>query len=260
MCPLLAQRQCVPNSTACFENIARYCAPEEFINEENPYAFDVYGAVITWLRTVLSEDQDTEEEGRLGDADEKSRARFGLADEDDLFRWRLAVRDFGHDLVAWEEYATLHDTFPWGWNALFGSSRRGLHALRLIANLMSFSPARRMSASEALLGPYLNPGCDAAPPPALPPAMPYSVLSHMQRWKRDKDVHERECRVEDLFTRVFAVELELPLPFRLAPAADGRGARVAGGGDGTAAAALGLREGDALLAIGSIDCTSFSFT
>lgn len=209
--------------------------------------------VITWLRTVLSDDRYEEEEGNVSATGEQSSASFGLADEDNLFKWRISVRDFGHNLVAWEEYATLHDSLPYGWTSLFGSSRQGIQALRLLSNLMTFSPAHRMSASEALIGPYLNPGCDADPPPELPPAMPYSIMSHVQRWKIDKEVHARECRLEDLFTKVIAVELNFPLAFTLEPNTGKLGARVTGVVEGTDAAKLGLKDGDSLLAIGSID-------
>mmetsp|Transcript_54067 Transcript_54067/g.114828 ORF Transcript_54067/g.114828 Transcript_54067/m.114828 type:complete len:589 (-) Transcript_54067:41-1807(-) len=237
-----------------------YCAPEEFVDEEHPYAFDLYGVAVTWLRTVLSDDIREEVESKEGDGDaddadaasDDSPSRRGLADLDDLFKWRIAVRDFGHNLVAWEEYAALHDSLPRGWDSLFGSSRDGIQALRLLSNMMSYSPGERISAAEALVGPYLNSGCDADPPPELPPAMPFSVMSHVQRWKKDKEIHDGECRLEDLFTSVVAVELGLPLDLILEPRA-GRGVRVKSVTDGTDAARLGLREGDSLLAIGSID-------
>ena len=190
----------------------------------------------------------------MSDTDKQSSASFGLADEDNLFKLRIPVRDVGHNVVAWEEYATLHDALLYGWSWLFGPSRPGMQALRLLANLLSFSPMHRMSASEALVGPYLNSHCDAEPPPELPPAMPYSILSHVQRWKRDKEVNERECSLEDLFTRVIAVELTWPLGLSLEPHTGKPGARVTGVIEGTEAAKLGLQEGDTLLAIGSIDC------
>ena len=166
------------------------------------------------------------------------------------------MRDFGHNLVAWEEYAALHNTLPYGWDSLFGTSRRGIQALRLLSNMMSYSPNLRMSAAEALVGPYLNPGCDAEPPPELPPAMPFSIMSHIQRWKKDKEVHD-ECRLDDLFTRVVAVELRLPLGVTLGPRM-GNGVQVTGFADGTDAADLDLREGDSLLALGSIDVENAS--
>lgn len=138
-----------------------YCAPEEFVNEEYPYAFDMYGVAITWIRLVLSEDGHPCNDGM------QSR---GLGNEDALFQWRMDVRNFlVTNLVAWEEYATLHDTLPHGWDDLFGSTRRGIHALRLLSNMMSYSPRERMSAAEALVGAYLNPECDAQPPPRAAP-------------------------------------------------------------------------------------------
>ncbi|KAL3812013.1 hypothetical protein ACHAXA_001320 [Cyclostephanos tholiformis] len=253
-----------------------YCAPEEFVDEEHPYAFDMYSAAITWIRMALSDDGHDEELADDEDVndDDAARSSRGLGNENELFKWRMDVRNFGHDLVAWEEYATLHDSLPHGWDDLFGSSRLGIQALRLLSNMMSYSPEFRMSAAEALVGPYLNPGCDAGPPPELPPAMPYSITSHIQRWKKDREVHG-ECRLEDLFTTVVAVEIDWPLSglsFGPVNETAKRSERKAGGGGGgggvrvnsivsdvgessSLSRQLGglLREGDRLLAIGSID-------
>lgn len=215
---------------------------------------------MTWIRTVLSDDR-YEEDGGDADAANEGSGR-GLADEDDLFKWRIAVRDFGHDLVAWEEYATLHgDSLPHGWDSLFGSSRDGIQALRLLGSMMSYAPGGRVGAAEALVGPYLNAGCDADPPPELPPAMPYNIASHLRRWKKDRDVHDGECRLEDLFTRVIAVELGGEEKCEwvgargliLEPRAGAAGVRVKSVVDGTDAAKQELQAGDSLLAIGSID-------
>ncbi|KAL9189274.1 hypothetical protein ACHAXT_011764 [Thalassiosira profunda] len=230
-----------------------YCAPEEFVDEDNPYSFDMYGAAVTWMRTVLSEDSV---------APRTMAPNEDLGDEEELFRWRIAVRDFSHCLISWEEYAALHESLPFGWNSLFGTSRRGIQALRLLSNLMDYHPEQRMSAAEALVGPYLNPGCDAEPPPELPPAMPFSITSHLQRWKKDREVSEGECRIEDLFTKVVAVELESPLGLSLGPILDRKGnyqgvqvTRIPGDKDATT---LDLQEGDALLAVGSIDVENAS--
>jgi serine/threonine protein kinase len=168
-----------------------YCAPEEFVDEEYPYAFDVYGVAVTWLRTILSEDK------ILTNETDTQQSSFGLGNEENLFEWRLAVRDFSHCLVSWEEFAVLHNTVPFGWDSLFGSSREGIHALRLLSSMMNYSPARRISASEALLGPYLNADCSAEAPPELPPAMPWSLSSNVQRWKKEREVQYGECRLED---------------------------------------------------------------
>ncbi|KAL3788893.1 hypothetical protein HJC23_002647 [Cyclotella cryptica] len=227
-----------------------YCAPEEFVDEEHPYAFDIYCAAITWLRTILAED------GPDNKNDTRQKPLLGLGDEEHLFQWRLAVRDFGHNLVAWEEYAVLHNTLPYGWDSLFGSSMEGIQALRLLSNMMSYSPAQRMSASEALMGPYLNSGCNAAAPPELPPAMPWSIMSHVQRWKNERKVHslqDEECRLEDLFTEVIAVELEWPLWLVLQERKESGGVMVAGDEYEAGIMKKQLHEGDILLAIGSID-------
>lgn len=222
-----------------------YCAPEEFVNEEYPYAFDIYGLAITWLRTVLSED---------GAAENGTKQSFGLGDEDNLFKWRLAVRDFSHNLVSWEEYAVLHNNIPYGWDSLFGSSREGIYALRLLSSMMHYSPAQRISASEALLGAYLNSDCSVEMPPELPPAMPWSLTSHVQRWKKEREVLSGECRLESLFADVIAVEIELPIGLELQERENG-GAQVVGVEDPETSI---VQEGDSLLAIGSIDVESVS--
>jgi serine/threonine protein kinase len=223
-----------------------YCAPEEFIDEENPYAFDVYGVAVTWLRTILSEDE------ILNNETDTRQSSFGLGNEENLFKWRLAVRDFSHCLVSWEEYAVLHNEVPFGWDCLFGSSREGIHALRLLSSMMNYSPGNRISASEALLGPYLNADCNAELPPELPPAMPWSLSSHVQRWKKEREVQHEECRLEDLFTDVVAVELEFPLRI-IFETQKGGGVKVAGIESKAELTQKMVREGDTLLAIGSLD-------
>jgi len=228
-----------------------YCAPEEFANEECPYSFDIYGVAITWLRTVLSEDSPQD------DNDSTKQSLFGLGDEEHLFQWRLAVRDFSHNLVSWEEHAVIHNTIPYGWDSLFGSSREGIYALRLLSRMMSYMPAKRVSASEALLCPYLNTDCSVEETPDLPPALPWSLMSHIQRWKKERVV-QGECRLEDLFTEVVVVELELPLGLVFEKLRSDRGAVVTSIDRQTDAAKLGVREGDSLLAIGSIDVENAS--
>ncbi len=227
-----------------------YCAPEEFVDEKSPYAFDLYSTAITWLRTLLSDDNMRSESIAL----DETEYAYGLGDEDNLFQWRIAVRDFGHNLVSWEEYATLHNTLPHGWNALFGSSRQGIQALRLLSNMLSYSPHDRMSASEALLCPYLNPGCDAEAPD-LPPAMPWSVMSHIKRWRMDKV--DEECKIDDLFTKVVAVEVNVAdLTLRSKQRGHGTEVTVLGGKSNTGES--DIHDGDALLAIGSIDVENSS--
>ena len=227
-----------------------YCAPEEFVDPESPYAFDLYSAAITWIRTMLSDDNIYSEPNEI-------EYSYGLADEEHLFQWRIAVRDFGHDLVSWEEWAALHSSLPHGWNSLFGKSRQGIQALRLLSNLMSYRPRNRMSASEALLSSYLNPSCNVEAP-ELPPAMPWSIMSHIQRWKKDKQVHswqDEECNIDDLFTKVVALEINAQDVSSLLTETN-KGIKVTGCCDGKNDSRL--CDGDLLLAIGSIDVENSS--
>jgi serine/threonine protein kinase len=264
-----------------------YCPPEEFVNEQYPYAFDIYSVAITWLRTVLYNDDDERRQCDDNDNDLKSYdgdASTGdtiqyLRNENTLYKWRLDIHNFDHNLLAWEEYATLHNTLPCRWEDLFGSSRRGIHAIRLLSNLMNYHPQDRTSAAEALVGPYLNPNCDAIMPPELPPVtMPYSLLLHVQQWKKKREVQYGECMLDDLFTRILSVEVNTwPIPgVELESAAssihhhhhhqrrNGKVGVVVGGGGGggvrvhhqggtTIPTSCALHERDCLLAIGSID-------
>jgi len=91
---------------------------------------------------------------------------LGLGNEEELFQWRIDVHNFGHNLVAWEKYAMLHNSLPYGWDSLFGSSCHGIKALRQLSNMMSYF----------LIGEYLNPGCDAEPPPKLPPRLLFTTV------------------------------------------------------------------------------------
>merc|ERR1711862_381904 len=115
--------------------------------------------------------------------------------------------------------------------------------------MMEYKPSDRITASEALVGPYLNPSCDAEQPPELPPPMPFSVASHWRRWKLNKDVRGGECKVEDLFTEVVAVELQWPLNITFEPKQKSKmiGAQISSTSD------VNVHLGDQILAIASVD-------
>ena len=63
-------------------------------NEEYPYAFDIYGAAITWIRIVLSEDRNEDDDAENNVASREGTT-LGLGNEDELFQWRIDVRNFG---------------------------------------------------------------------------------------------------------------------------------------------------------------------
>lgn len=101
-------------------------------------------------------------------------------------------------------------------------------------------------------------------------------MSHIHRWKKEREVHYGECPLDDLFTKVVGVEVHWPVPGlvleqnndhvrrsekNFGKGGDGNGVRVKGttvsnGADPLSSSKhqLGvLRDGDCLLAIGSID-------
>mmetsp|Transcript_33295 Transcript_33295/g.49610 ORF Transcript_33295/g.49610 Transcript_33295/m.49610 type:complete len:523 (-) Transcript_33295:147-1715(-) len=211
-----------------------YCAPEEFLEENHPYAFDIYSAAVCWLRLMIP----------------------GFRHQNDLYNFRLAVRDKMHVLESWQENATLTDQLPEGWEQFF-SCAEGRHASRLISSMMKFKPGQRPSASEAMLGKYLNPGCideEETNPPAV---LPWSLPSYLDRWSR-RSVPE-ECVLSDEFLgKVFSVELQCP-PGIVLKEERGKEGRLKGVAvsalieGGSALKSKALHAGDVLLSIGPID-------
>ena len=168
-----------------------FCAPEEFVEAEHPYAFDVYSAAITWLRCVMP----------------------GLRQsEDALFDWRLDVRDQKHDLEGWQEETVLSaGDLPEGWEELFACPE-GREAERLLKELMRYEPERRPTATDALMSSYLNPDCSSPMNQPEPPPVPWSLTSHIESlsmMQRPQD----ECALSDaFFGQTITCQVELPLP------------------------------------------------
>jgi len=206
-----------------------YCAPEEFVEAEHPYAFDVYSAAITWLRCVIP----------------------GLRkSEDALFDVRCAIRDKRHDMEAWQEETCLSgNELPDGWETFFACPQ-GREAERLLKEMLRYEPARRPTATDALMSPYLNPECSSQPQPE-PPPVPWSLTSHIERLSMMQRPQE-ECELSDaFFGETIICQIDLPLVDRLVLADRSPSGVVVA----QVAPELGehIEVGDRLLEIGVID-------
>ena len=166
-----------------------YCAPEEFVEAAHPYAFDVYSAAITWLRCVIP----------------------GLRrSEDALFDVRVAIRDQRHDMELWQEETVLSGgALPDGWETFFACPE-GREAERLLRELLHYEPAKRPSATDALMSSYLNPDCSSPFQPE-PPPVPWSLTSHIERLSMMQKPQD-ECALSDaFFGQTITCQLDLPL-------------------------------------------------
>mmetsp|Transcript_6112 Transcript_6112/g.17103 ORF Transcript_6112/g.17103 Transcript_6112/m.17103 type:complete len:529 (-) Transcript_6112:61-1647(-) len=207
-----------------------FCAPEEFVEAEHPYAFDVYSAAITWLRCVIP----------------------GLRrSEDALFDVRMEIRDERHDLEAWQEETVLSGRdLPEGWEEFFACPE-GREAERLLTELLRYEPAERPTATDALMSSYLNPECSSPVNQPEPPPVPWSLTSHIERismMQRPQD----ECALSDaFFDRTITCQVDLPLEDTLVLADRSPSgvvvSQVASEGDTC------IEVGDRLLEIGVID-------
>lgn len=210
-----------------------YCAPEEFVEAEHPYAFDVYSASITWLRTVIP----------------------GLRkSEDALFDLRVAIREERHVLEAWQEKAVLSQNLPEGWEAFFACAE-GREACRLLKAMLQYEPVDRPTATDALMGPYLNPSCSRQNSLPEPPPVPWSLTSHLETISHMQRPAE-ECILSDaFFGRTITIELPVKTGLVLQDLRP-KGvvvAGVAGGKSASSPAEESVRVGDRLLEIGPID-------
>ena len=229
-----------------------YCAPEQLVCQEAPYAFDVYSCGIVWLRTLVP----------------------GLrASEESLFNWRLAVRDRvvsarkhgAHGIDEWRAAALAGEggtEVPAGWGQLFDGGDESRHAWRLLRHLLAHEPTERPGAAEALQSEFVNPGCTA--PPLAPAAVRPWSLEALQRAEPEECHIVEEAEEGEAVGRRLSIELPLPPGIRLAAAEEGEGQRrPAGGGRGVVVAEVvaggaaersgSVRVGDLLLAIGGAD-------
>mmetsp|Transcript_13227 Transcript_13227/g.28011 ORF Transcript_13227/g.28011 Transcript_13227/m.28011 type:complete len:489 (-) Transcript_13227:1353-2819(-) len=210
-----------------------YCAPEEFVEAEHPYAFDVYSAAITWLRTVIP----------------------GLRkSEDALFDLRVAIREERHDLEAWHENAMLSQNLPEGWETFFACAE-GREACRLLKTMLHYEPVKRPTATDALMGSYLNPSCSRLDSLPEPPPVPWSLTSHLETISHMQRPAE-ECTLSDaFFGRTITIELPVKTGLVLQDVYP-KGvvvAGVAGGESASSPAEESVHVGDRLLEIGPID-------
>ena len=160
-----------------------YCAPEEFVEVDHPYAFDIYSVAACWLRIMIP----------------------GLrSSEDDFFNFRTDVRDCRHDLQAWHDAIIDQEVdttikVPYGWEEFFHSSSEGEDAFDLLNRMMQYRPENRPSASEALLQPYLNPAC-MEPKRPIPPARPWSLTSHIEKFFEEQSLSDKDnCEIPEWF-------------------------------------------------------------
>jgi serine/threonine protein kinase len=117
-----------------------YCPPEQHIDLHHPYTYDTYSAALVWLRLAVPSLAESEEP---------------------LYAWRHELEAQRDDLRAWRAAGQGED---WGWDPA---------AWDLLAGLLEVDPAKRLSAAEALVGPYLNADC-SDPGEQLPPAAPWT--------------------------------------------------------------------------------------
>ena len=241
-----------------------YCAPEQLVCQEAPYAFDVYSCAIVWLRTLVPGLRESEEA---------------------LFNWRLAVRDRvvsarrhgAHAIDEWRAAALAGEgeaEVPAGWGQLFDGTEEAAHAWELLRKLLAHEPTERAGAAEALQSEFVNPAC-TAPPLAPAAARPWS-LEALQR-APPEECHLVEAEEEgEAAGRRLSIELPLPPGIRLAAAdttwweAAGGAGEAEAGEEGAAGRRRGLvvaevvaggpaersgsvRVGDLLLAIGEAD-------
>ena len=207
-----------------------YCAPEEFVEADHPYAFDVYSTAITWLRCVIP----------------------GLRkSEDALFDVRMAIRDKRHDMEAWQEETVLSGgELPEGWETFFACPE-GREAERLLREMLRYDPAKRPTATDALLSSYLNPDCSSQVQPE-PPPVPWSLTSHIERlsmMQRPQD----ECALSDaFFGQTITCQIDLPFADESLIFADGAPTGVVVS-QVSPELGIDIQEGDRLLEIGVID-------
>ena len=152
-----------------------YCPPEEFIEVDHPYAFDVYSAAITWLRIVIPGFRQS---------------------EDALFNFRIQVKDEKHDLEAWQE-SIADNKLPEGWEEFFECDD-GRMAWSLLCKMLKYDPGQRPTAADLLLGNYLNPTCQEEAQPE-PPPIPWSLTSHLESISMMQHRPVEECLLPDSF-------------------------------------------------------------
>ena len=173
-----------------------FMPPERLVSEEAPHAFDVYSVAIVWLLTLVP----------------------ALNSRRALLAFRTAVDgEHDHSIGAWLEHQVLSGSEGTGSDgaggagggdgalstitldrsfAFFSHGEDGRLAWRILRALMDPDPAQRITAAQALAGPYLG-GCGGGAAHRRERAL---------RLDRLRGMGEEECSAD------FSCALPLPVP------------------------------------------------
>ncbi|KAG5179971.1 kinase-like domain-containing protein [Tribonema minus] len=210
-----------------------YCAPEQFIDESCPWAFDVYSVGVVWLRCVFPQ----------------------LHDEAAWEEWYQEFQAADHDLDLWLQRELSDDAMPGGMlEGLAFFTGDGGRGWRLLKQMLCTRPKERLSLDLLLSDPYVV-GAGGI----------VSRRNENSRTFFDTIVSESVdiCAVDEQPISV-RVSLSRPMGLGLEEGGDDAGhegpAHVTSLTPGGAADRCGLvAVGDVLLMVGDVDCTGRPF-
>jgi hypothetical protein len=242
-----------------------YSPPERLLDTSSPWSFDVFSAALVWLRTLVP----------------------AFASKRHLDNFRLAVRSERHSLDAWLEHSLSsfadesgHKHTQPGWAetgsegedmwarpfAFFKRGEQGRLAWRLLRSMMHSDPSQRVTAAEALAGPYLG-GChgglgDQPLDDEVGNDASSCMLDHSCPVEFDWQLEVEECALAHEEEELITVQLPREHGLILKESSDADGHRVIevdGLVEGGAAHASGeVHAGDLLLAAGPLDISERS--